>query len=142
MNSFNPRKHLRQIEKLILSILGRDSGLIHHVRKCQTRAETPVVVRVELIGTSLVMRVFATEAGEHAPSLAARKIEPMHSDGKMVYWLAINGKDEFYVVDAPELSNLPMKANPMLTCFHPLEANPYTEDAEIRHDEPQLEMAL
>lgn len=111
------RQRARRVESLIRTVLGNASSFIGHLQACQTRHSARVALRVELVGASLVMRVYPTSVANTGPSLPTRKIETLHPEGRCISWLGLQDGKLYPIDPQPHLE----QASPVLTCFHPLQ---------------------
>ncbi len=125
MSRIEKQQQVSRLETLTQLALGTDEGFVRHVLSCQERAGTPVVVRVAHVGNSLVVHVYATTINaNHAKNIVhlpvrqlARLYNPVE---EVVHWFAVNDERKLYLIDAPTLTQLPLRPQALLTCFHPL----------------------
>lgn len=125
MNRIEKQQQVSRLETLTQLALGTDEGFVRHVLSCQERAGTPVVIRVAHVGNSLVVHVYATTINaNHAMNIVhlpvrqlARLYNPVE---EVVHWFAVNEERKLYLIDAPTLTQLPLRPQTLLTCFHPL----------------------
>lgn len=138
MNRIEKQQQMARLETLTKLALGSDRAFCGHVYSRQQSAGTPVVVRVAHVGSSLVVKVYATAKKidrSNVVSLPTRVLTKIvNAIDEAVHWFAIDDQQQLYPIDPPTLTELPLRSQELMTCFHPLTPSDLAEDEVESYD--------